>query len=713
MRDLHQNAADLADKGYGPLAIPGGQKNPPPTGTTGADPIPTYRDWLDIIEREPHRINLGVRLPAGIVGVDVDGYDTKTGGDTWAILNEGDPFPNTIVVSARFGPGYDGISGIRLYRLPEGMDETLLWGSHGGIEIIRHGHRYLMGPGAIHPNGETYRAFDVPVKKFRDDLPHPAVLPQLSPAQAARLTKNGAPWATRAHKAHHHPGQTSLAAGGLKTGLENLPPGPPCPRMETLTADAIRDIDDGTQSRHDRMVQATYAILAAATEGHRGGNEALHTLRRVFVTSILDRASQEEAAAEYSRAVAQAMGKIVEIDPLLQACCDTLTGVDLPSLPEPQEAPGLQMADSEPDATVESLRDALSAREDMLRASPAYRKIVIERAIRRLVDSDETTARWIPPNLTTLTALLAEPETPTPWRIHGLWPERGKVLLSAAAKAGKTTLGLNLDRSLLTGTPFLGKFETNPTPGSVCVLDMEMTRNQLRTWYRTLDDIPTDRLVIFPLRGQGQTLDLRKDHVRNLWANTLRDQGCTTLRLDPIGPVLAALAIDENDNSAVASYLAALDALTVEIGADLIVAHHYGHSGRTRGASALLGWADALWDLAKKETQANQDPIDGLFDTRPRSFRAEGRDVDLPEHPLSYDPETRLLSLGVPAMRKEEKVRQEVELAVEILLERGLLGAREFAEFYIPAARARNLRTSTNPRAHAYATALEQIRNVT
>lgn len=702
-RDLHQNAADLADKGYGPLAIPGGQKNPPPVGTTGADPTPTYRDWLDALEQDPNRTNLGVRLPPGTVGVDVDGYDLKTGGDTWAALNEGDPFPNTIVISARFGPGYDGISGIRLYRLPEGYDETTLWGSHAGIEIIRHGHRYLMGPGAIHPNGEPYRAFDVPVKRFRDDLPHPAVLPQLSPAQAARLSKNGAPWATRAHKATH-PELVTLAAGGLKTGLEHLPPGPPCPRIETLTADAISDIDNQTQSRHDRMVQATYAILAAASEGHRGGNDALHTLRRVFVTSIQDRASREEAAAEYSRAVAQAMAKIPQVDPLLQACCETTPT-------EPPLGPDITAPYSEPDATVESLRDALSAREDILRASPAYKKIVVERAIRRLVDADETTARWTPPQHVKLTNLLDEPETPTPWRIHGLWPERGKVLLSAAAKAGKTTLGLNLDRALLTGTPFLGKFDTSPTPGTVCVLDLEMTRNQLRTWYRTLDDIPTDRLILFTLRGQGQTLDLRKDHIRNLWANTLRDQGCTTLRLDPIGPVLAALAIDENDNSAVASYLAALDALTVEIGADLIVAHHYGHSGRTRGASALLGWADALWDLAKKETQANQDPIDGLFDTRPRSFRAEGRDVDLPEHPLTYDPDTRLLSLGQPAMRKEEKTRQEIELATEILLEYGNLGAREFAEIYIPAARAKNLRTSTNPRAHAYATALEQLKS--
>jgi len=86
-RDPHQNAADLADKGYGPLAIPTGAKSPPPTGTTGADPVPTYRDWLDTVEREPHRGNTGVRLPAGLVGVDVDGYDLKTGGDTWAALN--------------------------------------------------------------------------------------------------------------------------------------------------------------------------------------------------------------------------------------------------------------------------------------------------------------------------------------------------------------------------------------------------------------------------------------------------------------------------------------------------------------------------------------------------------------------------------------------------------------------------------------------------
>lgn len=702
MPDLHQLAADLADKGYGPLAIPHAAKHPPPTGTTGSDPCPTYRDWLDTIEKQPDRTNLGVRLPPGTVGVDVDGYGEKTGLETWLQLNENDPFPNTIVVSARYGPGYDGISGIRLYRLPEGMDETTLWGSHGGVEIIRHGHRYLMGPTAVHPNGERYRAFDVPTKTFRDNLPHPAVLPQLSPAQAARLTKNGAPWAGRATRTDHHPGQQTLAHSGPRAALDQLPPGPPCPRIQTLLNDATQDILDGNSSRHDRMAQATYAILAAGSEGHRGAHDALQQLRETFIPAISNRADPTEAALEYSRAVAQATEKIPTTDPLLQACCDNPT--------EPHGSPEITDPPEDPEATAESLQDALAAREKNLRDSQAYKKLVIDRAIRRLVDADETRARWTPPNPTNLQNLLNEPETPTPWRINGLWPERGKVLLSAAAKAGKTTLGLNLDRSLLTGTPFLGQFETNPTPGNVCVLDLEMTRNQLRSWYRALNDIPTERLILFPLRGQGQTLDLRQPQIRQLWANTLRDHGCTTLRLDPIGPVLAALAIDENDNSAVASYLAALDALTVEIGADLIVAHHYGHSGRTRGASALLGWADALWDLAKKETQANQDPIDGLFDTRPRSFRAEGRDVDLPEHPLQYDPETRLLSLGNPPMKKEEKTRQEIELATEILLEHGLIGSREFADLYIPAARQRNLRTSTNPRAHAYSTALETIR---
>jgi hypothetical protein len=89
---------------------------------------------LDIskwIERWPNAM-IGLRLPKGVIGLDVDMYGEKIGRQTLRSLKEKyGPLPPTWVSTSR----KDG-SGIRLYRVPE---DTHLHDPRGGIEVIQSG----------------------------------------------------------------------------------------------------------------------------------------------------------------------------------------------------------------------------------------------------------------------------------------------------------------------------------------------------------------------------------------------------------------------------------------------------------------------------------------------------------------------------------------------------------------------------------------------
>jgi hypothetical protein len=315
---LMAEAITLEAYGYGPLAIPAGQKQPPPKNSTGDNPLTSYWDWFELVKAEPHRSNLGARLPRGIVGVDVDAYDSKTGKDTWHALNAGDPFPVTCVISARFTDGYDGVSGIRLYRLPDGIDENDLWGAYQGVELIRHKHRYLMAPGATHPNGGVYQCLDVAASQMIDSLPRIDELPILTEAQALRLTKHGAPWVEPEKRQLHIVKTPRSESIRSSSGNDQ-----PCRYMQRLADNAIRDIEtyDG---KHDRMLRGVYAMLQAEASGHQGAQNALTQLGHAFIPAITDRRAggSSEAAAEYRRAIDDCRPKITPIDPILHACCN-------------------------------------------------------------------------------------------------------------------------------------------------------------------------------------------------------------------------------------------------------------------------------------------------------------------------------------------------------------------------------------------------------
>jgi hypothetical protein len=217
-----------------------------------------------------------------------------------------------------------------------------------------------------------------------------------------------------------------------------------------------------------------------------------------------------------------------------------------------------------------------------------------------------------------------------PYRIHGLVPSDGGLLVVAQRKTGKTTLELNIARSLITAEAFLGRFSVVPVTGRVAILNFEVSAGQIGRWAHEAG-VPEDRLFLVNLRGRRNPLALDED--RELLAAKLREQEIESLIVDPFGSAFTGSS--QNDPGEVRRWLDELDRYArADCGVrDLIVTAHAGWNGeRVRGASALEDWADSVITMTKSD--------DGS-----RYLRAIGRDVSLDEDRLQFDPETRLLTM--------------------------------------------------------------------
>lgn len=306
------------------------------------------------------------------------------------------------------------------------------------------------------------------------------------------------------------------------------------------------------------------------------------------------------------------------------------------------------------------------------------RKLAIEelirlraRAMARDMFATETAPEAEPFDLDTLRGIMARPADP-PNRIERLLPWSAAMLLIAQRKAGKTTFELNLARSLLTGEDFLGTFPVIPLKGSVALLNYEVSARQIATWASD-HQVPDERLVIVNLRGRRNPLTDPREAAR--LAAELRARQVETVIVDPFGR--AYTGTSQNDAGEVGQWLVRLDQFVRgDVGAlDLILTAHAGWNGeRTRGSSALEDWGDVLVNI----TRDSEDDDD----LAARYFRAEGRDVDLPEDMLAFDAATRTLTLTGAGSRKVSKKARKQDGLEELILsiinnEPGSLGAND------------------------------------
>lgn len=252
------------------------------------------------------------------------------------------------------------------------------------------------------------------------------------------------------------------------------------------------------------------------------------------------------------------------------------------------------------------------------------------------------------PPLVRLDDFLAEPDPDVTYRIDKVWPSGGRVVLAAQFKAGKSTAVGNLLRSFADGDRFLDAFDATAAQ-RVTLLDNELDQNMLRRWLREQGVVDTAAVHLASLRGRLSTFNILEPAVRSRWAE--RISGAEVLVFDCLRPALDALGLDENRDAG--RFLEAFDELITEAGiGEALIVHHMGHSGeRSRGDSRILDWPDALWRLLK------EDAGDG---TETRYFTAYGRDVDVSEMRLGYDPLMRRL-FKVGGSRSDRRVEAALE----------------------------------------------------
>lgn len=260
------------------------------------------------------------------------------------------------------------------------------------------------------------------------------------------------------------------------------------------------------------------------------------------------------------------------------------------------------------------------------------------RLVRRTVDSEELGETFVEPELKILESFLDEADDPVTFRVARLFPAGGRVLLSAQYKAGKTTMRDNLVRSLVDGEPFLGEYACAPVQGRVVVLDLELAEGTMRRWLREQRFVNTDRVAVASLRGRGSSFNIMNDEIMSWWVDHLTKIRCGVLILDCLRPAMDALGLDENRDAG--RFLTKFDELLDRANVpDGMIIHHMGHEGeRSRGDSRLRDWPDAEWRMLRVD---HDDPNSA------RTFSAIGRDVNVVQHGLNFDQDTRRLTLGM------------------------------------------------------------------
>jgi hypothetical protein len=284
-------------------------------------------------------------------------------------------------------------------------------------------------------------------------------------------------------------------------------------------------------------------------------------------------------------------------------------------------------------------------------------ELQIHREAKRILEAQER-GPVVEPEFLTLRERLKRPRAETRWRIDRWQPLGSRVMLAAQFKAGKTTLVGNYIRSLADGADFLGQdsVSATATTGTIVLLDFEMSEAQLEDWLKDQRIKRDDKVLAIAMRGRAGAFNILDPDVRSRWAKQLKVNGAEVAILDCLRPVLDALGLDEHKDGG--RFLVAFDALLREAEVlDALVVHHMGHMNeRARGDSRFRDWPDAEWRLVRQDEQPHS----------PRFLSAYGRDVDVSESQLAFDPQTRGLTL-VGGSRQDAKATAALDAIVEVL----------------------------------------------
>lgn len=269
------------------MPVPPGPKHPPPPGYTGDGGNDTtaadVAAWC--LNMPGHAVAL--RMPAGIIGIDVDQYVKggvqKNGALALAELEaKWGPLPATWTSTAR---GSQQPSRIHFFRAP---DQRYAGKAGPDIEIIQRHHRYaVVWPSPHGETGGTYRWYDPWGIPSENTVPRPHDLAELPPAWVQGLAGGASPAGPA--PAAREDGWALIGQLAAKAGTA------PCisvmRALESARA-ACAAADRG--SRHDAMTEHVYEVVNLGAEGHAGAADTLAVLQDLWGELIAGEDREDE-----------------------------------------------------------------------------------------------------------------------------------------------------------------------------------------------------------------------------------------------------------------------------------------------------------------------------------------------------------------------------------------------------------------------------------
>jgi hypothetical protein len=416
------------DNGWtGPIPVgkkaKGRYKNPWVPARHGFEAVDADREELEQLARTASQrmaggtegiLALGQRLPAGVLGIDVDAYDGKNGAATlehWAA--RWGPLPDTYIVSAR----RDGVSGIRLYRVPEGFYPKEI--PNGGIEFLDRAHRYIVAPPSWHHTGRRYRLILPNGKRSSTNvLPLVDDIPELPQAYLEGL-----------------PASTARAGGGeatpeqMRAFAKCYSSGPQPQAVDWVIRSTIESPDaDGTRNEFRN------ALCWAAREakgGRYGFAPAVKKIRAAAKAAYAARGDRLDVS-DFDRLIGFA---VAQAEPLAEADCS-----------DRWQSEEYKQAHQDWDSRISSADDPLGPDDDPF-------------------EPDDGAPPWKRYPLLTA-ATLSAPVKPMRWLINGVWAEKSAVVTAGHKKTFKSWMMHARALAVASGRPYLDHFDVH-TPGPV------------------------------------------------------------------------------------------------------------------------------------------------------------------------------------------------------------------------------------------------------
>lgn len=319
------------------IPLPEGRKTPPPSGFTGRSRKPVTDEQVQVWSQATPDANTGIVIPEGVLVLDIDaaqGHQVKADGAKGIseLSQELGMLPATWSSTAH---GIDSPARHLFYKVPEG----LAWkgGAIEGVDILQPGHRYSVVWPSIHPSGEMY-CWYTPSGSTTSQIPHISDLATLPWKWVDYLRK----------PEHTTPRPTSNTLISPETGTYDARM---CKAINTFLHKTLSN-PASKGSRHDTTLQAVWALVNFAQEGHRGALDAINQLKPRFISEIApDRQGRErEAAREWASILSGAMEKVNGVqshtDPCGQSKIERMTPGEFN---EPtQNAAASQMEESYP-----------------------------------------------------------------------------------------------------------------------------------------------------------------------------------------------------------------------------------------------------------------------------------------------------------------------------------------------------------------------------